>query len=338
MSDVDFQEFRDFCTYISQDQLLVQGAGGNASWKTKNAIWVTASGTWLEESSRQDIFLPIRQPAGIIDSILNDAQYIFETLNLSNKRPSIETSLHCLLEHTFVLHLHAINPLSLLVRKNAEQEISKRLTDKVPYIYIPYAKPGHELSKEVVSRLVMSDFACNILFLANHGIVISGETTEEIKINLNLVCEACEPNQIYKPAKLKQLKSILKIDNIIYEPVRETHLHALAADQHISWLTEHCWALYPDHIVFLGPEPLFIDHTDIALLSLKGKYVPFIFIKDYGVWQRQDVPSAVMLQLKCYYNVLVRLEKGSSVAKLTTSQVEELLVWDAEQHRLSLNK
>ena len=38
--------------------LLVQGAGGNVSWKEEDTLWVKASGTWLSDASAEDIFLP----------------------------------------------------------------------------------------------------------------------------------------------------------------------------------------------------------------------------------------------------------------------------------------
>ena len=38
-------------------------------------------------------------------------------------RSSIETVLHCLLDHRFTLHVHA-NPLALLVREDAKPELA----------------------------------------------------------------------------------------------------------------------------------------------------------------------------------------------------------------------
>ena len=46
------------CTMFGANPLLVQGAGGNVSWKEEDTLWVKASGTWLSDASAEDIFLP----------------------------------------------------------------------------------------------------------------------------------------------------------------------------------------------------------------------------------------------------------------------------------------
>ena len=48
-----------YCAEIGHDRLLVQAAGGNASWKEGGTLWVKASGTWLAEAQKKDIFLPV---------------------------------------------------------------------------------------------------------------------------------------------------------------------------------------------------------------------------------------------------------------------------------------
>ena len=72
LDNPEFQRLKSFCTHVGQDPLLVQGAGGNASWKSKNVVRVKASGTWLAAASSQNIFLPIRRPSGLLDTIANN--------------------------------------------------------------------------------------------------------------------------------------------------------------------------------------------------------------------------------------------------------------------------
>jgi len=49
----------EYCAAIGADPLLVQGAGGNVSWKESDTLWVKASGTWLKEAVQKDIFVPV---------------------------------------------------------------------------------------------------------------------------------------------------------------------------------------------------------------------------------------------------------------------------------------
>ena len=51
------EEIEELCNKLGEDQLLVQGAGGNISWKEDDTLWVKASGTWLSKALQENIFL-----------------------------------------------------------------------------------------------------------------------------------------------------------------------------------------------------------------------------------------------------------------------------------------
>lgn len=111
----------DFCARIGRDRLLVQGAGGNVSYKSNGALWIKASGTWLADAASQEIFVPV-DLAHLQSAIARDD---FEVSPISRDvdarlRPSIETLLHALLPHAVVAHLHEINALVHLVQKTAK--------------------------------------------------------------------------------------------------------------------------------------------------------------------------------------------------------------------------
>ena len=53
------KEISIFCSSIGRNKLLVQGAGGNVSWKNKDILNVKASGTWLSDALYQDIFVSV---------------------------------------------------------------------------------------------------------------------------------------------------------------------------------------------------------------------------------------------------------------------------------------
>ena len=50
----------DLCVRISKDRLLVQGAGGNISWKNGNVLWVKSSGSWLADANTINIFVKLQ--------------------------------------------------------------------------------------------------------------------------------------------------------------------------------------------------------------------------------------------------------------------------------------
>ena len=143
-----------YCSVIGKDPLLVQGAGGNVSWKDEGTLWVKASGTWLVEATEKDIFVPVD---------LNDLQTAIKKGDFavtpkvkgeSLLRPSIETLLHALMTHRVVVHLHAIGPLAHLVRNNSEfNEICGRFKAEYPWAIVNYRKPGKDLAKAVAGVL-----------------------------------------------------------------------------------------------------------------------------------------------------------------------------------------
>ena len=47
-----------FCKKIGSNSLLVQGAGGNISWKEDDVLWIKASGMWLIDAVKENIFVP----------------------------------------------------------------------------------------------------------------------------------------------------------------------------------------------------------------------------------------------------------------------------------------
>ena len=114
-----------FCAELGVDPLLVQGAGGNISWKdeTNAILWVKASGTWLAEAMQKDIFVPVNLLHLRHAIQRHDFSVIPQLQGESVLRPSIETLLHALMPQRIVVHLHAIEILAHLVRVDCEENI-----------------------------------------------------------------------------------------------------------------------------------------------------------------------------------------------------------------------
>ena len=49
---------------------LIQGAGGNTSVKVDGVLWVKASGYWLSDANKKNIFVPVNHK-GIIERLEN---------------------------------------------------------------------------------------------------------------------------------------------------------------------------------------------------------------------------------------------------------------------------
>ena len=193
-SDAIRNEVINFCSVIGADPMLVQGAGGNISWKDGNTLWVKASGTWLSDSKVDNIFVPVELDH--LQSAIKEGNFsiIPKVIGRSILRPSIETLLHALLDFRVVVHVHAIEALTLLVRNDPIEEISKKLKNNIPWVLVDYKKPGFDLAR-AISNKINDNLGVQIIFLQNHGIVIGGSNVSEVNnILFNLVKPSIREN------------------------------------------------------------------------------------------------------------------------------------------------
>ena len=138
-----------FCTIIGLNPMLVQGAGGNISWKDENTLWVKASGMWMVDAEKKDIFVPV-DLKNIREEIAKHNYSIdMQTLTSSELRPSIETILHGLMPHRVVLHVHAVEILPYLVTQNYSKLLNSILEGMYNSAYVGYKNPGPDLAQAI---------------------------------------------------------------------------------------------------------------------------------------------------------------------------------------------
>jgi rhamnose utilization protein RhaD (predicted bifunctional aldolase and dehydrogenase) len=325
-----------YCATLGKDPLLVQGGGGNVSWKESSTLWIKASGMWLAEAEQKDIFVPVDLPH--LQSALQTNHFSVtpQVVNDSSLKPSIETLFHALMPHPIVVHLHAVEVLAHLVQKGWKQKFLALLKPSLTWGSVPYHKPGAELAQAVKQALENSPDA-RIIFLENHGVIVGGESLEEITSILNDLYHALRtPPRATKSCDL----SFIELEKgSLYSPITDPELHELATDPDLYQGVRSAWALYPDHVVFLGAQAYCYDseedfHKKTVLCQDKPSLV---FIKNHGVYVTSSFNKAKQAQLRCYYDVLVRQDKNfSTLVTLTSAQIAELLNWDAEHYRMRL--
>jgi len=123
-----------------------------------------------------------------------------------------------------------------------------------------------------------------------------------------------------------------------YTAVDDPCVQQLALDYMLFSRLQSDWALYPDHVVFLGPRAHVYEswsRFENAVLN-SGLSPELIFLASDGVFIQKSFTRAKQAQLRCYYDVMVRQSVDSSLISLTDNQVTELLNWDAEQYRMHL--
>ena len=151
---INNQTISQMCAKLGEDRLLVQGAGGNVSWKEGKTLWIKGSGTWLANAKHENIFVPV-DLKHLQDALIRRGFDVKpQTIGEHMLRPSIETILHALMPHHVVAHLHAINPLSHLVTEDCSQSIQKICQQSViNATFVNYHKPGSELAEAIYKAL-----------------------------------------------------------------------------------------------------------------------------------------------------------------------------------------
>src|SRR5580698_6397091 len=117
--DPEYRALLRYAAAIGTDPSLVQAAGGNVSLKRDGVLWVKASGTWLANAERQDIFVPVHLApllaAMLADNAEDTMPFVAADKNPSGLRPSIETTLHGVLPHPVVVHVHCVETIAWAV-------------------------------------------------------------------------------------------------------------------------------------------------------------------------------------------------------------------------------
>lgn len=332
-------EVKAFCAHLGKSELLVQGAGGNISWKDTGTLWVKGSGTWLARAEKEQIFVPVdllHLQSALRIGNFKIAPKLIETSTLS---PSIETLLHALMPQTVVLHLHPVEVLTHLVRVDAFSSIERFLGDRIRWTYVPYYKPGAELARGVLLGLERCPDA-EVVFLANHGVVIGGKDVEAVSKILDIVVTGLQS----KPASFPHKKAPGLLQEEMkargYDLIEDTRLNQLAMNRNLARRLVDDWALYPDHVVFLGPKAIIfgpdVDFEEIGSDCFDG--APFVFLIGDGVYKSSNAASVHDVQLSCYYEQLIRQRQYIELKSLEGSHVAELLDWDAEKLRKKMSE
>lgn len=316
----EIRRLRAWSARWGSDPDLVQGAGGNTSLKADGRLLVKASGTRLADAEQADIFVEVdlAAAAGVLDGLPLQAT--------EGLRPSIETSLHAVMPHRFVAHLHAVDVMAWAVRRDAEAALARPL-DGLPWGFVPYRRPGTALGTAV--RDLVRARPVDIVILGNHGVIIGGDSCEAVAAALGGLRERLQTPRRTCPANNGKLRVLA--DKYGLEPARFAEAH-LAATDPVNLAFAVQGSLWPDHVVFLGRgasrlDPVRTDGQSASLLTL----VPGV-----GALLPRGAPLDAQELAACLGAVVSRIPAGARLDILAAEEETELLQWDAETYRQEL--
>lgn len=368
--------------YFGNKKEYVLAGGGNTSYKDKKTIWIKASGYSLADLDEDGLVALNREklrkistetyaddPVKREEQVKNDLSGSIIDINCS-KRPSVETSLHELINYSFVVHLHPTFINGMLCSRNARQLTSELFGEKV--LLIPYTDPGYTLFKKLESEInsYQEKYKCDpqIIFIENHGSFIGSDSTDEIRsIYENIISEIenkIEPlpamSKLPYNSLLSKVLPVLRmmLSEGIPGIVRYRHNTLIARYyQNQQEFNKISLPLTPDIIVYCKSRYLYIEQSATAeriieslrqqiprFLSEYGYLPKIILIKNMGLFASGDSVAAAETVLDVYEDLIKLCFYSNSCGGtkfLTPDETAFIDQWEVENYRrkiLSENK
>ena len=343
----DFGRFTDMSRRIGTDILKTQGAGGNTSIKSGGVMWVKASGTWLSEAGTKEIMVPVRA-APLVEALRagdpraeKSTDFVIDELNLSGLRPSIETSFHAALQHRVVAHYHCVNTIANAVVADRDERLRARMAalPDLTWKTIPYLRPGVPLAREIDS---VAGERPDVLILFNHGVIVCGDSVEQVSERIDRVTRALEivPRTGGAP-DLPALEAAAAGSG--FKPAADPVMHRTALDP-VSCRIATGGPLYPDHIIFLGTRigVLAPGQTASAYLAAEARDVEsapkMLIVPGKGVLVSEALTPGGEVMVRCLADVATRVPDGVAIEYLGAEAEYELTHWEAERYRQALDR
>jgi len=326
---------------IGADALLIQAAGGNSSIKEDDTLWVKASGLWLRDALQRSMFVPValsqvrkRVLAGEDDPV---GPAVLQSLAIAGLRPSIETTLHALMPHRVVLHVHAIDAIVWAVLPDAQAMLTKRLAG-LNWGWVGYRRPGLPLT-HAVAELTQRQ-TVDVVLMANHGMVVGADTVPEAEALLqHVVSQLRMPVRGAAPADTTGLAR--EADGTGWQLPAHPDSHVIATDP-LNLQRAERGVLYPDHVVFLGHQVVtapahLADNGALRTWLIEQRRqttpAPYVAVPGRGVLVRDDLSEAAQEMLACLAHVLERLPESPEPVYLPDEETLILANWEAEKFR-----
>ncbi|MEI8226562.1 MAG: SDR family NAD(P)-dependent oxidoreductase, partial [Bacteroidota bacterium] len=283
------------------------------------------------------------------------------------KRPSVETSLHEIIQYKFIVHLHPTLINGLLCSRNAKSLTHKLFGESV--LFVPYTDPGYTLFKKLESDIILyrEKFSHDpqIIFLENHGSFVGADTTEEIRKIYSEIIHKIEV-QIPPVPEITPLQYNLLLHKVLpglrillsgEQPgVIRFRNNSLIAKFYQNQQEFHkiSLPLTPDIIVYCKTRYLYIEQSSTAekildsfryqlshFISEYG-YSPKVFIiKDMGVFAIAESSASAESCLDVYED-LIKISYYASLCGgikfLTPEQVSFIDQWEVENYRRKVSQ
>jgi len=357
--------------YGMNEEYVIAG-GGNTSFKNKGNLWIKASGISLAEIDDKDFVCLSRDKLKLVsaksysqNSRIRESQ-VKEDLNKAilsstSKRPSVETSLHEIIDFPYVVHTHPTLVNALMCSKRAKR-LSRKLFGK-QVILVEYTDPGYVLFKKVESEIINYREIFNsepaVIFLQNHGVFVSGNTLDEIKhiyadieeklqslIEQPLPINKSHPSLEYAKKYSRNIATQLELDpNQILFRTSTLIKHFVLDENNFKKVDK---PFTPDDIVYCKSDYLFVSEDIIelkkkaeAFQKQKGFFPKIIAIKGKGLLAIDDNEKSASTVMDVFENMMkvsCLSENFGGPQFMTPEQIDFIDNWEVENYRRQVSK
>jgi len=329
---VELVKLKQLSKFAGERFDLVQAGGGNSSVKVGEWMFIKASGVNMANVDTKNGYVPLNNKRLLNDIKQNCTKDVTKYNVFGNKRASIETFMHATLKK-YTLHLHPIQVNRLLITKQAKIIVTQLFPEA---LVIDYLTPGIQICNEIVSKYNGE----NLLFLINHGIIVTSDSFAEIFEIVNKVITKFEKKQNMNYNKYKytnilsnHINSHFDIDNVSY--LSENYVIANYLLNNKPLFNEKI--TFPDALIYCGIKIIFINN----LADINSYY------EDYG-----ELPKIIIINNNVYINSislgkcrdieevllsnLIVLDSNIEKNYLSNDEICFLNNWDAEKYRKML--
>ena len=356
------KELVNISRHYGADPDYVIAGGGNTSFKNESHIWVKASGISLETIDEKGFVCLSREKLKTIEQktysedtvtreqeVKNDlASAIIE----STLRPSVETSLHNIIDYAYVVHTHPTKLNALLCSKSARSQSTELFGREA--LFIEYTDPGYILFKKVLDEIHKyrkeNAIYPKIILLENHGVFVAADSVEEIQELYSRIMKKVQPPEIIdfsftalQNEKLKEIAAIPQLTGMtVLAYTGELINYFIKKRESFSKINT---PFTPDHIVYCKSKYLFLGSSDdirdlsdsIINFQNQHKYLPkVIAISDFALVTTGDSMKSAKTVFDVFYDMMKisRLSEYFGGPKfMTAEQIDFIDNWEVENYR-----
>lgn len=335
--------------YAGMREDIIQAGGGNTSVKIDNkTMFIKSSGYQLSEMEENAGYSKVNYKK-IVDYFKNhleikrsDEKELLEETLIEGKRPSIETFLHSITEK-YTLHTHPVVINVFTSRTNGMEELKSMFPDS---LIIGYQTPGIFLAKEFFDKFLELENPrkANIVFLKNHGLIVSDKNVDEVIELHEDVLKKLEDRlkinmQIYRNSTylFKKLEDFIE-NNIVYL-CDNNRIKNFIENNNIDKINYY---FSPDSLIYCNKKILVLDKNNDILEVTKRHVLEYgnfnvIFFENEFYIIAPNIKKAKEIESVLSFNLQVlELNKNEEMDFLTEEEQNFLLNWDSEKYRKNL--